>query len=198
MSVMLSAASCLSWVTKLVGASNEGELLENVKTLTEAQRAAAPIFLPYLSGERTPHNNAHAKGVFFGLSHDTDAAALAYSVIEGVAFGTMDGLAALQSAGTTVGRLALVGGGSRSPEWAQLLASILNTEIVTLEGSETGGALGAARLAWLADGGTEAEVCKAPAIKASYQPQAAQRTMLLPRYKRFTALYPCVKAQFEA
>lgn len=198
MSVMLSAASCLSWVTKLLGASNEGELLDKVKTLTEAQRASAPIFLPYLSGERTPHNNAHAKGVFFGLSHDTDAAALAYSVIEGVAFGTMDGLAALQSAGTTVGRLALVGGGSRSPEWAQLLASILNTEVVTLEGSETGGALGAARLAWMADGGSEAEVCKAPAIKASYQPQADQRAMLLPRYKRFTALYPCVKAQFEA
>lgn len=198
MSVMLSAASCLSWVTKLVGAANEGELLGRVAKLTDAQRAAAPLFLPYLSGERTPHNNAHAKGVFFGLSHDTDAAALAYAVIEGVAFGTMDGLAALQSAGTTVGRLSLVGGGSRSPEWAQLLASILNTEIVTLEGSEMGGALGAARLAWLADGGSEAQVCTAPAIRASYQPQAAQRALLLPRYQRFAALYPCIKAQFAA
>lgn len=198
MSVMLSAASCLSWVTKLVGAGNEGTLLEEVKKLSDAQRAAAPIFLPYLSGERTPHNNAHAKGVFFGLSHDTDAAALAYAVIEGVAFGTMDGLAALQSAGTTVGRLALVGGGSRSPEWAQLLASILNTEIVTLEGSETGGALGAARLAWLAAGGTEAEVCKAPAIKASFLPNAEQRAALLPRYQRFTTLYPSVSPLFGA
>lgn len=198
MSVMLSAASCLSWVTKLVGAANEGALLEDVKKLSEAQRAAAPIFLPYLSGERTPHNNAHAKGVFFGLSHDTDAASLAYAVIEGVAFGTMDGLAALQSAGTKVGRLALVGGGSRSPEWAQLLASILDTEIVTLEGSETGGALGAARLAWLASGGSEAEVCKAPAIKASFQPDASQRAALLPRYKRFTTLYPSVKSLFDA
>lgn len=198
MSVMLSAASCLSWVTKLVGAANEGTLLEEVKKLSDAQRAAAPIFLPYLSGERTPHNNAHAKGVFFGLSHDTDAAALAYAVIEGVAFGTMDGLAALQSAGTTVGRLALVGGGSRSPEWAQLLASILNTEIVTLEGSETGGALGAARLAWLAAGGTEAEVCKAPAIKASFLPNAEQRAALLPRYQRFTTLYPSVSPLFGA
>jgi xylulokinase len=198
MSVMLSAASCLSWVTKLVGAKNEGELLDQVKKLDSSQRAAAPLFLPYLSGERTPHNNAHAKGVFFGLSHDTDAAALAYAVIEGVAFGTMDGLAALQSAGTTVGRLSLVGGGSRSAEWAQLLASILNTEIVTLEGSEMGGALGAARLAWLADGGKESEVCKAPAIKASFLPDPQQREALLPRYQRFKALYPAVSAQFCA
>jgi xylulokinase len=94
--------------------------------------------------------------------------------------------------------LSLVGGGSRSPEWAQLLASILNTEIVTLEGSETGGALGAARLAWLADGGKESEVCQAPAIKASFLPNPQQREALLPRYQRFKALYPAISAQFSA
>lgn len=196
MSVMLSAASCLSWVTHLVGAANEGELLAQANALSDAQRDAAPIFLPYLSGERTPHNDAQAQGVFFGLNHDTTAAHLAYSVIEGVAFGTMDGLAALQAAGTQVGRLALVGGGSRSAEWAQLLASLLDTEIVTLEGSETGGALGAARLGWLAAGGAEADVCRAPAIRARYTSNMDQRARLLPRYQRFTQLYPRIRDLF--
>lgn len=196
MSVMLSAASCLSWVTKLVGAESEGALLGQMSALSLEQRLAAPIFLPYLSGERTPHNDAQAQGVFFGLNHDTSAAHLAYSVIEGVAFGTMDGLAALQSAGTTVGRLALVGGGSRSAEWAQILASILDTEIVTLEGSETGGALGAARLGWLAAGGLEAQVCRAPAVRERFLPNAAQRERLLPRYQRFTSLYPRLRDLF--
>ena len=108
----------------------------------------------------------------------------------------MDGLAALQSAGTKVGRLALVGGGSRSRDWAQLLASILDTEIVTLEGSETGGALGAARLGWLAAGGHESEVCRAPAVRERFLPNAAQRERLLPRYQRFTSLYPRLRDLF--
>ncbi len=193
MSVMLSAASCLSWVTQLVGAASEAALIGRVRALNDAQKSAAPLFLPYLSGERTPHNDAAAQGLFFGLTHDTDAAALAYAVIEGVAFGTMDGLAALQAAGTQVGRLALVGGGSRSPEWAQLMASILNTEIVTLSGSETGGALGAARLAQLAAGGDIATVCATPAITASFAPNSIQREQLLPRYERFRTLYPRVR-----
>lgn len=196
MSVMLSAASCLSWVTKLVGAPNEGELMAQVAKLSAAQKAAAPVFLPYLSGERTPHNDASAQGLFFGLTHDTDTAALAYAVIEGVAFGTMDGLAALQAAGTEIGRLSLVGGGSRSPEWAQLMASILNTEVVTLAGSETGGALGAARLAWLAAGGDVASVCVTPEIKSSFKPDSSQREQLLPRYDRFKTLYPRVRDLF--
>ncbi|WP_417070368.1 xylulokinase [Niveibacterium terrae] len=196
MSVMLSAASCLSWVTRLVHAENEGALLAEANALSVDERMAAPIFLPYLSGERTPHNDAQAQGVFFGLNHDTSAAHLAYSVIEGVAFGTMDGLAALQSAGTVVGRLALVGGGSRSAEWAQLLASILNTEVVTLEGSETGGALGAARLGWLAAGGSVETVCRAPVVRDRFLPNAAQRERLLPRYQRFTSLYPRLRELF--
>ncbi len=196
MSVMLSAASCLSWMSKLVGVSSEGQLLAQVAKLTAVQKGAAPVFLPYLSGERTPHNDATAQGLFFGLAHDTDAAALAYSVIEGVAFGTMDGLAALQAAGTEIGRLLLVGGGSRSPVWAQLIASILNIEVVTLAGGETGGALGAARLAWLAAGGDVASVCVTPEIRSCFKPDMQQREQLLPRYDRFRTLYPRVRDLF--
>ena len=97
------------------------------------------------------------------------------------------------AAGTEVARLALVGGGSRSPEWAQLIASCLDTELVTLEGGETGGALGAARLGWLAAGGREADVCRAPGIRRTFTPAPDQRERLLPRYQSFRALYPRVR-----
>ena len=197
MSVMLSAASCLTWATRLLGAAGEAALLEQVRALPEPERARSPLFLPYLSGERTPHNDARAQGAWFGLNHDTGPAHLAWSVLEGVAFGLLDGLAALQAAGTRVGRLALVGGGSRSPEWAQLLASSLDTEIATLEGGESGGALGAARLGWMATGGSEAEVCLRPAVRQVFIPSPSQREYLLPRYERFRALYPRVRDLFR-
>ena len=118
MSVMLSAASSLAWATKLTGASGEAELLSHMAALPGRAHLDAPLFLPYLSGERTPHNDANARGVLFGLTHDTDPAALAYSVLEGVAFGMRDGLDALRDAGTEPGRLAVVGGGARSAFWA--------------------------------------------------------------------------------
>lgn len=110
----------------------------------------APIFLPYLSGERTPHNDPFAVGVFHGLTHDTDCADLTYSVLEGVAFGLADCLAALNQAGTEVTELSLVGGGAVSNFWAQLIADVLNVRIITHLGGESGGALGAARLGYLA------------------------------------------------
>ena len=197
MSVMLSAASCLAWLTRLLGARDEAVLLEQVRAANPAALARAPIFLPYLSGERTPHNDAYAQGAWFGLNHDTQPAQLAWSVLEGVAFGLLDGLNALKAAGTTVGRLALVGGGARSAEWAQLLASCLETEVATLEGGETGGALGAARLGWMAVGGSEAEVCLSPAVRQVFTPSDAQRERLAPRYERFRELYPRVRDLYQ-
>ena len=189
MSVMLSAASSLQWVTGLLGASSEGALAEQAGALSMAQRAAAPLFLPYLGGERTPHNDANVRGSFHGLSFDTDAARLAYAVMEGVTFGLRDGLAALNAAGSTVQRLSLVGGGARSTLWAQQLASALDVEIVTHGSSAVGGALGAARLAWLATGAAQHSVCLSPDIEAVYRPDAAEQDMLLSRYAQFRALY---------
>ena len=197
MSVMLSAASCLAWATRLLGAGDEAALLARVRAAGPEALGRSPLFLPYLSGERTPHNDAAAQGVWFGLDHDTGPAQLAWSVLEGVAFGMLDGLNALKAAGTTVGRLALVGGGSRSEDWAQLLASCLDTELATLEGGETGGALGAARLGWLAAGGTEAEVCRPPQLHRVFAPSGAERERLLPRYERFRALYPRLRDLFR-
>ncbi len=189
MSVMLSAASCLQWATRLLGAASESELEVKASTLTPAERAAAPLFLPYLSGERTPHNSATVRGSLHGLDHDTHADSLAYAVIEGVSFGLNDGLAALRAAGSQPQRLSLVGGGAKSAMWAQQLASCLGLEIVTHSGSAAGGALGAARLAWLAAGGDMAQVCLAPGIEHVYTPRADERAMLLPRYERFRKLY---------
>jgi xylulokinase len=193
MSVMLSAASCLQWVTKLLGASSEAILEAQASGLSAAQRARAPLFLPYLSGERTPHNDAVTRGSFHELSNDTDAASLAYAVIEGVSFGLADGMRALQAAGCDVKQLSLVGGGARSALWAQQLATLLNINIVTHEESAAGGALGAARLAWLATGAAIAEVCLTPKISKTYQPNADELKILAPRYERFRAIYPALK-----
>lgn len=189
MSVMLSAASCLQWATHLLRVDSTAALEAKASALSFTQRAAAPIFLPYLSGERTPHNSASVRGSFHGLSHDTDAAALAYSVFEGVTFGLHDGLRALRAAGSSVNRLSLVGGGARSAMWAQQLASSLNVDIVTHGASAAGGALGAARLAWLALSGDIAYVCTAPAVDHVYTPDAAEQVLLSPRYAQFRSLY---------
>src|SRR2546427_121623 len=145
MSVMLSAASCLRWVTRLVGGPNEAAVLAEVATLDEQERAPAPICLPYLSGERTPHNDPAALGVFFGLTHGTDRRALVYAVIEGVSFGLADGLDALGSGGTRAGVLSIVGGGPPSALWAPPLADVLQAPRRVHAAREAGVALGAAR-----------------------------------------------------
>jgi xylulokinase len=194
MSVMLSAASCLQWVTKLLGASSEAVLETQASGLNAVQRSQAPLFLPYLSGERTPHNDAVTRGSFHALSHDTDAASLAYSVIEGVSFGLTDGMRALRAADCDVKQLSLVGGGARSALWAQQLATLLDINIVTHQESAAGGALGAARLAWLATGASIADVCQAPHISKTYQPDGQERQILAPRYERFRSIYPALKS----
>lgn len=196
MSVMLSAANGLSWVTRLVGAASEGALLEQVARLSPEQRERAPLFLPYLNGERTPHNNPHAQGSFFGLTNEHDAAALGWAVIEGVTFGLLDGWHALGVQPGEVAGLTLVGGGARSGLWAQLLADAIGVPMVTRHGGEAGGALGAARLAWLADGGTLDEVCPAPEIAATFSPDPAETARLAARHARFRALYRAVEGLF--
>jgi xylulokinase len=186
MSVMLSAAASLRWVTHLTGRANEAALLAEIKVLRPDEREAAPLFLPYLSGERTPHNSATARGAFLGLSPSHGPAALGYAVLEGVAFGLRDGLLAL-GGGAGAEELLLVGGGSRSALWNQMLADRLGVTLHLAEGGAAAGALGAARLAWLADGGDEAEICRAPQISESFRPCGAPPA---PRFARFRAAFP--------
>ena len=174
MSVMLSAASALRWVTQLTDRRDEAELLADVAALDERSLDQVPLFLPYLAGERTPHNDAQVQGVLFGLSHEHGPAAIGYAVIEGVAFGLLDGWHTLDEATRALAKsVDIVGGGARSAHWAQLLATLLDRPLTKRDGGEAGGALGAARLAWLADGGDVARMCaKQPVIEAfESQPQ---------------------------
>jgi xylulokinase len=196
MAVMLSAASALTWVTRATGHANEGELLAKAQTLSAAVRDAAPIFLPYLSGERTPHNDASASGVFLGLRNAHEAPHLAWSVIEGVSFGLRDGLDAMRRAGSRIDEVQLVGGGSRSTLWAQLLADVLQVRVLIGEASSVGGALGAARLAALGLGDINAariaDICRAPTPlhRLEPHPSAALERRLATYRSAYQALRP--------
>jgi xylulokinase len=196
MAVMLSAASAFSWVTQLTGSKDEATLAQQVADLGLTQRARAPIFLPYLSGERTPHNNPQASGVFIGLRADHGATDLGYAVMEGVTFGLKDGLRAMGQSGPSATPLALVGGGARSDAWAELLASGLGCPLHRPQGAHAAAALGAARLAWLADGGSEAEVCQPLPRAQGFEPESALTQLLNERYPRYRSLYPALKHLF--
>ena len=199
MSVMLSAASALSWAARAFGFRDEATLFAAAESLGELQRGSAPLFLPYLSGERSPHNNPLAQGMLFGLTHRHDAAALAYAVVEGVSFGLLDGYRSFDiAAGEPLPPLPLVGGGARSMFWAQLLSTLFELPLLTHEGGEAGAALGAARLAWLADGGALSMVCTAPPVAQQFTPELNRQEMLNARYRRFRRLYPALLGQFNA
>ncbi|BEP92479.1 xylulokinase [Acidovorax sp. A79] len=200
MSVMLSAASAFGWLARITGRA-EAQLSSAVQGMDLKRHAQAPVFLPYLSGERTPHNNAAATGVFLGLRAEHDAADMACAVMEGVGFGLMDGLQAMQAAAGEGGAsatapLALVGGGARSDAWAQLLASGLGCPLERPEGAHAAAALGAARLAAMACGGDEALWCQSLPAEARFAPQPAQQALLQERHARFQALYPALLPHF--
>jgi xylulokinase len=196
MSVMLSAGSCLRWVTRLCGA-NEAELLHEIAAAGPRVWEAAPIFLPYLSGERTPHNDPYAQGAFFGVTHETDRAAFGYAVLEGVAFGLADGLAALIAFGTARVSLSLVGGGSRSSYWAQLAANALDVPVVTHSSGEAGAVIGAVRLAMMATGMSESDVCQRPRVLKEYAPRPESVPVLKERLSRFRSIYPMTRSIYR-
>lgn len=148
MSVMLSAASCLDWAAKLTGQPSVPALLAAAEQADDT--AGALWFLPYLSGERTPHNNPAAKGVFFGLTHQHGPAELARAVLEGVGYALADGMDVVHSCGLSPESITLIGGGARSPYWRQMLADISGQVLDYRTGGDVGPALGAARLAQVA------------------------------------------------
>jgi xylulokinase len=196
MAVLLSAASCLDWVARLGGFPSVPDALAAAEQ--RSATASAPLFLPYLSGERTPHNDPHARGVFFGLNHDTDAAALVQSVLEGVALAFRDGLAALTEGGTSVRELSVIGGGSRSERWATMLASALERPLVIRDAAEVGPALGAARLAALAvRQATEQEICVPPPVARIIEPDPTEVIRWRERSERFRSLYRALHDQFS-
>jgi xylulokinase len=195
--VMLSAASCLRWATELLGLADEAALLARVEATAPAARARAPLFLPYLTGERTPHDDPHATGVLFGLLPGHGAADIGYAVLEGVAFGLLDGIRCLGDDARSA-ELRLVGGGSRSALWCQLLASVLELPLLLPAGASHGAALGAARLGWLAVGGTVPVVCTPPTTARTFAPNGEETARSRVRYERWAALYPSLRERFAA
>ncbi len=191
MGVILSATDSLNWLAKITG--------QDPAKLAGAAEAGfkgpgEEIFLPYLSGERTPHNNAAARGSFTGLSHSTDPALLAQAVMEGVAFAFRDCQRVLKDAGTEMGQLLAVGGGSKSDLWLRLIATNLETEIALPEDGDFGGALGVARLGLCAaEGADPSEIMTMPAIKRVIKPEPALKSAYSEQYARYRALYPAIE-----
>ena len=196
MSVILSAASCLNWVAELTGAADVASLLAEVEN--DANPTSEVIFLPYLSGERTPHNNANAKGVFFGMTHETKRAELGKAVLEGVAFALADGLDALHATGVDPEEISLIGGGAQSPYWRQMLADIFNRKLAYRSGGEVGPALGAARLAHLGvtKDKTVSEICPVPTLVQMHLPDSSKHLAYGAKREKFQKLYVQLKDLF--
>ncbi|MEZ5778030.1 MAG: xylulokinase [Paracoccaceae bacterium] len=192
MGVILAASDALNWFS--------GILQTPAHDLTAAlganlQPPGRTRFLPYLGGERTPHNDATIRAGFVGLSHADDRNALVRAVLEGVAFAFRDCQEALSAAGTRIGQCLAVGGGTRSDYWLKLLATVLNVRIELPENGEHGGSFGAARLAIIASGGaTVAEACTKPPIARTIEPDLASSEAFQAAYEDYRALYPALKA----
>jgi xylulokinase len=197
MAVILSGAATLSFVARVVGARDEAAFLADIERAAPSAGAGPLVMLPYLSGERTPHNDANARGVFFGLDATTTREDLGRAALEGVAFALADGLDALEARGGFAGPLSVIGGGSRSRLWGRIIAAALDRTLVYHRGGETGPALGAARLARVAAGGaTLADACPAPPIAEVIEPDAALREALAPRRALFRELYAQLRETF--
>ena len=198
MAVTLSAASSLAWIAAVLKREDEiGKLIAGADTFARSPGAiaSAPIFLPYLSGERTPHNDAEATGMLAGLRAEHGADALVFAVMEGVAFSFADGVDVLDAAGARPVRPLLVGGGARSEFWGQMIADVTGLTIDLASGAEAGAALGAARLGMLAAGAGSVEaVCPRPPIQREFVPGPERAAAHAARLKRYRALYKAEKA----
>ena len=185
MSVILSAAACLDWAVALTGCADVPQLLAEAE---RADESAAPLwFLPYLSGERTPHNNPQATGVFFGLTHQHGRPELARAVLEGVGYALAQGMDAVHECGVAPSSIMLIGGGARSALWRQMLADISDQTLDYCQGGEVGPALGAARLAQLALE-PQTTLPALPRVQR-HQPDAARHQRYQPLRDTFARLY---------
>lgn len=200
MAVILSAAATLSFAARLSGAAEEASLLAETETagLATATKSRL-VFLPYLSGERTPHNDPAASGVIFGLDGATTRADLGRAALEGVAFALADGLDVLEASGGKIGGLSVIGGGARSKLWGRILAAALQRPLTYHHGGEVGPALGAARLARIAVFGASLdEACPPPPVSHVIDPEPELTEALAPRRELFRQLYSDLKSSFAA
>lgn len=191
MGVILAATDCLNWLSRQVGqdpATLIGLLPETISGPSKL------LFLPYLSGERTPHNDAGVRGAFIGLDVAHGPADLTQAVVEGVAFALRDCLAALNGTGTRLDSVLAMGGGTRSAYWRETLATVLNLPLDVPAGGEFGGALGAARLAITAVTGADpSTVMTPPKVGSVVMPNQAHLAAYADRWAQYHAIYPALK-----
>jgi xylulokinase len=191
MGVILAATDCLNWLSAQTG-SKPAELSALLGDRIDGPGAIR--FLPYLSGERTPHNDAAIRGAFVGLGIGDGHKELTQAVMEGVAFALKDNHEALKATGTELKSLLAIGGGSKSGYWVELIATLLGVPIDLPEKGEFGAALGAARLAIVGDtGASPADVMTRPAVARTIEPRADLAGAYDDAYAQFRALYPALK-----
>ena len=196
MGCMLSAASCNQWwaanILKTTDFNAEqaaiGELGEN-----------NVYFLPYLMGERSPHNNPDARGTFIGMTMDTSRADMTQAVLEGVAFGIRDSFEVAKKLGIKIEKTKICGGGAKSPLWRKIIANVLGITVEMIE-SEEGPGYGGAILAAVACGeypSVEAATDKLVKVVGSEEPDVALVAKYEDRYQKFAKIYPTVKGLFD-
>jgi len=190
MGVILSATDALNWYARLTGVTAKA-LSDELGTQLHAPSGAT--FLPYLSGERTPHNDAAIRGAFAGLDHNAGRPELTRAVMEGVAFAFRDCRDGLAAAGTRPERYMAVGGGARSHYWLALMATVLGTPIDVPADGEFGAAFGAARLAMMAANASGADtICTPPPVTRTISPDTALEPAFNDAYHAYRELYPAL------
>jgi len=195
MAAMLNGASPLAWFAGIAGIEPGALLGElGLEPGNYPAPGSGPLFLPYLAGERTPLNDPHATGAFYGLTAGDDRPVMTRAVLEGVALSFSDCLDCLKQAGTAIDRMAAIGGGARSNLWLQMLADALNVRVERYAGAETGPAFGAARLARMAaTGESAADICSKPDVEIAFDPDAGRHAAWQSRLETFRALYRATK-----
>jgi xylulokinase len=195
MAALLNGASVAGAVAGLTGAASVEAAVAEAEA---AYRGPGDLLmLPYLAGERTPHDDPHAKGAILGLTPSSTRADVVLAALEGVAFSFADAVDALAGTGTRVEEAGLIGGGARSRFWGRLLASVLGLRLKRYADGASGPALGAARLARLACGADAASVLREPPVADVIEPDPGLTEGYAPRIEAFRALYRALRPEFR-
>lgn len=195
MGCMLSAASCNKWwMDEIIKTKEYAKEQEGIDKLGENE----VFFLPYLMGERSPHNDPNARGAFVGMSLNTTREDMTQAVLEGVAFALRDSFEVAKSLGINIERTKICGGGAKSPLWKKMIANILNVKVDVIDNDE-GPGLGGAILAAVACGefaSVEEASQKIVKIVETIEPDEALAVKYEARYQKFKAIYPALKCVF--
>lgn len=190
MGVILAATDAMNWFGQVLNSSAQ----EMTNDLGVLKAPSKTLFLPYLGGERTPHNDAQIRASFINLDHNADRQAMIRAVIEGVAFAFRDCFDALSSTGTKINQLVAVGGGAKSEYWVQAIATALGLPISIPVAGDYGGAFGAARLGMIAYGINRYDVAISPKIKHIIEPVMSLHDDYLSALKSYRETYKVLKA----